>query len=413
MSFKFLKVSSYYRDFLTDYYEKFPEIRSKDYVHQYRHLMGQYFAWSDNYGRLLAEKGLETMEVVANATSMQKAWAVEMGFSPNLTLQEVLIKQIEVFRPEVIYFQDSITYNGRFISELRQRFPFVKLFIGNLCAPFTSAQVTAFKEFDYFTVCSSFFQQQFKRYGIDSVLIPHAFDRRILSRTLKENNFPLSPFIFTGSIFPDEGFHSIRLRVLEQLVNEKIPFSFYGNLPDNSRLGLLKRQASYLTSKTLDNIGLSLVTDKFALIRKGRNHKSLPHNLKISNSLYKIVKPPLFGIDMFKALSNAKIGFNIHGDCAGDYAANMRLYETTGVGACLLTDAKSDLYRYFEPNVEVVSYASAEECVEKVKWLLDNPVQCEAIAKAGQQRTLKEHNFENRVEIFYNELIKRNIKLSR
>lgn len=407
MSFKLLKVSSYYRDFLNDYYKKFPEIKSGDYTEQYQHLMSQYFAWSDNYGRLLAEEGLATMEVVANATSMQKAWAAEKGLLPNLSDQEILMKQIELFRPEVIYFQDSVTYNGRFITELRQRFPFIKLCIGNLCAPFTSAQIVDFKVFDYFTVCSPFFQHQFKKYGIDSVLIPHAFDHRILSKTPNENSFHSSPFIFTGSIFPDEGFHSIRLQVLEKLAKEKIPFSFYGNLPDNSQLGLWKKQASYLTSKFLDSIGLHTITDMFALIRKGRNHEVMPRSLKISSELYEIVQPPLFGIDMFKALSKAQIGFNIHGDCAGDYAANMRLYETTGVGACLLTDAKSDLNRYFTPDVEVATYASAEECIEKVKWLLDNPEKCKAIAKAGQQRTLKEHNFENRVDVFYNELIKR------
>lgn len=407
MSFKLLKVSSYYRDFLNDYYEKYPAIKNQDYAAQHQHLMSQYFAWSDNYGRLLAEKGLETMEVVANATSMQKAWAAEKSFSPNLSMQEVLLKQIEYFRPEVIYFQDSVTFNGRFINQIRQRFSFIKLCIGNLCAPFTSAQIEDFKEFDYFTVCSSFFQLQFKQYGIDSILIPHAFDQRILSKTLNDNHFNSSPFIFTGSIFPDEGFHSIRLQVLEKLAKEKIPFSFYGNLPDNSLLGLWKKQASYLVSKYLDKMRLHDVTDKFTLIRKGRNHEALPQNQKISPALYNIVKPPLFGIDMFKALSKAQIGFNIHGDCAGDYAANMRLYETTGVGACLLTDAKSDLHRYFKPDEEVVTYTSAEECIEKVKWLLDHPDQCKAIAAAGQKRTLKEHNFENRVEMFYKELVRR------
>lgn len=407
MSFKFLKISSYYRDFLHNYYEKKPQIKTKGYAEQHKHLMEQYFAWSDNYGRLLAKKGLETMEVVANATYMQKAWATEMNLPETLSAQEIVVKQIENFQPNVIYFQDSITFNGKFISLLKQQFPFIKLCIGNLCAPFTSLQVTDFKEFDYFTVCSTFFQQQFKKYGIESVLIPHAFDGRILNKIDTENEFPTSPFIFTGSIFPDEGFHSIRLNVLEKLVSEKIPFAFYGNLPDNSSLGLMKRRASYMAAKTLDNIGLSSVTERFALIRKGRNHEVMPRNLKISKTLYKTAQPPIFGLDMFKALSKAQIGFNIHGDCSGDYAANMRLYETTGAGSCLLTDSKSDLHNYFKPDVEVVTYASADECVEKVKWLLNNPDKCKAIAQAGQNRTLKEHNFENRVEVFYKYLVKR------
>lgn len=101
------------------------------------------------------------------------------------------------------------------------------------------------------------------------------------------------------------------------------------------------------------------------------------------------------------------IGFNIHIDCAGDYAANMRLFETTGVGTCLLTDKKSNLSELFKDGEEVITYSSVDDCLDKIKWLLDNPIECRRIARNGQQRTLKDHNFENRVEHFFKELIKR------
>ncbi|SKB79188.1 Spore maturation protein CgeB [Alkalitalea saponilacus] len=381
-------------------------VRIQSHQEQLTHLMNQYFSWSDNYGRLLSAKGLETMEVVANATPLQKAWAAENNLSATLTAEEIILAQIEAFKPEMIYFQDSITFNGSFINQLRRKFPFIKICIGNICAPFTSAQIESFKAFDYFTVCSPFFQQQLRQFGINSVVIPHAFDQRILEKTEKENEWPSVPFIFTGSIIPGDGFHSIRTMVLEQLVRENIPFSFYGNLPDKNRIALLKKQAAYLAATMMDNIGLKIITDCITPIRKGRNHSSFPQQLKVSSKLYKMVKPPLFGLEMFKALSKAEIGFNIHGDCAGDYAANMRLFETTGVGTCLLTDNKSDLKNYFAPDHEIVTYQSAEECIEKVKWLLEHPTELEEIAKRGQQRTLSEHHFENRVDLFYDELIK-------
>ncbi|TCO11018.1 glycosyltransferase family protein [Natronoflexus pectinivorans] len=381
-------------------------IKIQSHREQLQHLMDQCFSWSDNYGRLLAAKGFETMEVVANATPMQKAWAVENNLSSSLSSEEIIMAQIAFFKPEIIYFQDSVTFNGSFIRNLKNRFSFIKVCIGNICAPFTSSQIESFKAFDYFTVCSPFFQQQLRQFGITSVVIPHAFDQRILEKTEKENDWPVVPFIFTGSIIPGDGFHSIRTRVLEQLVQESIPFAFYGNLPDKNRTAIVKKQASYIAASILDNIGLKSLTDYITPIRKGRNHSSFPRQLKLTSKLYKMAKPPLFGLEMFKALSKAEIGFNIHGDCAGDYAANMRLFETTGVGTCLLTDHKSDLKNYFVPDSEIVTYQSAEECVEKVKWLIDHPDKLKEIAKRGQQRTLTEHHFNNRVDLFYDELVK-------
>lgn len=404
---RFLKVSTYYRDFLADYYTRNPNVGNQSYDEQYAHLMGQCFAWSDNYGRLLCEKGFDTMEIVANAQPLQRKWAEEAGLHASLSLTDILLKQIEFFKPEVIYFQDSVSYSGDFVLRLRERLPSLKLCIGNICAPFTTVQLESFKVFDYFTVCSPFFQKNLAQYGIESVIIPHAFDQRVLQHLNENNNYQESKLAFIGSIITDEGFHDLRKQVLHKLISNDIPFTFYGNLPDRSKAALLKKQASFLAAKTFDSIGLSGLTDHFPLIKKGRNHSSLPKAPSIAPELYRIALPPVFGLEMFKALSRAMIGFNIHIDCAGDYAANMRLFETTGAGSCLLTDQKSNLSELFKDGEEIIAYSSSEDCLDKIKWLLDNPEECKRIALNGQQRTLKEHNFENRVELFSKEMIKR------
>ncbi|MGQ1889416.1 glycosyltransferase family protein [Thermophagus sp. OGC60D27] len=401
MALRFLKISSYYRDFLNHYYRQNPLIVSAGYDEQYRHLMDQYFAWSDNYGRILAEKGMETMEIVANASPLQKAWAKENEVSPDLPADSILMQQIRQFRPNVIYFQDSVTYNGSFIKKLKAEHPQLKLCIGNVCAPFSSAQTEAFRAFDYFTVCSPFFQTLLKKYGIPSVNIPHAFDPRILNKIHSDNPYPQTSLAFMGSIFAGEGMHSTRRQILEQLVNEGISFTFYGNLPDRSLIGLLKKQASYLAAHTLDGLGMKGLTDAIAPIRKGRAHDRMPQRLSLSKKLYKMALPPVFGLEMFKALSKAAIGFNNHGDCVGDYAANMRLFETTGVGTCLITDYKSNISDFFKVDDEIVTYRSADECVEKIRWLIHHPEECRQMALRGQQRTLKDHNIASRVELFY------------
>src|ERR1043166_4762805 len=65
---------------------------------------------------------------------------------------------------------------------------------------------------------------------------------------------------------------------------------------------------------------------------------------------------PLFGLEMYQVLFDSLITFNSHGDNSPKKAANMRLYEATGVGTCLLTDWKENLNEFFEPDVEVVTY---------------------------------------------------------
>ncbi len=100
--------------------------------------------------------------------------------------------------------------------------------------------------------------------------------------------------------------------------------------------------------------------------------------------------------------------FNIHGEIAKGCAGNLRLFEATGVGTCLITDWKRNLSELFEPEKEVITYKTKEECIEKIKWLLMNPLETQKIAKAGQARTLKDHTTENRAELIH-ELLKSNL----
>ena len=108
---------------------------------------------------------------------------------------------------------------------------------------------------------------------------------------------------------------------------------------------------------------------------------------------------PVFGMDMFRLLARSKVSLNIHTDISPKSASNMRLFEATGMGACLLTDWKSNLHDLFEPDVEVVTYRSAEECVEKIRWLSDRPEEITRIGEAGRRRTLRSHTFDQRAPL--------------
>ena len=101
--------------------------------------------------------------------------------------------------------------------------------------------------------------------------------------------------------------------------------------------------------------------------------------------------------EMYDLLTKSQVTINRHIDIAENYANNMRLYEATGVGACLLTDAKLNLPCLFEPDFEVVTYTSQAEAVSKLRQLIEQPEAARTIANRGQARTLKHHTYTKRM----------------
>ena len=57
---------------------------------------------------------------------------------------------------------------------------------------------------------------------------------------------------------------------------------------------------------------------------------------------------------MFRILASSRIVLNRHITDARQYANNMRLYEATGVGSLLVTDAKENLADLFRKALETV-----------------------------------------------------------
>jgi len=103
---------------------------------------------------------------------------------------------------------------------------------------------------------------------------------------------------------------------------------------------------------------------------------------------------------MYEVLAGARIALNHHIDVAGRYANNMRLYEATGVGALLLTDWKENLPQLYEPGKEVAVYRNVEECADLMEHYLAREDVRAGVARAGQERTLRDHTYEQRMREF-------------
>jgi spore maturation protein CgeB len=87
---------------------------------------------------------------------------------------------------------------------------------------------------------------------------------------------------------------------------------------------------------------------------------------------------------------------NMHVGIAGNCAGNMRMFEVTGVGSCLLTDNKKNISDLFDIGSEILVYNNVEDCIEKINWLNEHEEERKSIASRGHQKTLKYHTVGNR-----------------
>lgn len=81
---------------------------------------------------------------------------------------------------------------------------------------------------------------------------------------------------------------------------------------------------------------------------------------------------------------------------------NMRCFEVTGSGSFLLTNRIPSLEELFVDGKEIVMYDSLDDMAEKAKYYLSHDDEREAIAKAGYERSMKDHQFSMRVDVILN-----------
>lgn len=76
MNYRFVKVTSFYRNFLRYYYTKNSQLNDNTYSEQYNKLMEEAFGWSNYYQLHLSNLGNEAFEIIANADHLQSTWAI-------------------------------------------------------------------------------------------------------------------------------------------------------------------------------------------------------------------------------------------------------------------------------------------------------------------------------------------------
>lgn len=326
-------------------------------------LLKQKFGTSDSYSFYLGKLGAKAVDIIANDEVLQRQWAKEhllpvssttkfnhlqlLPFIHKFTgrpdwIQKIVLAQIRLYRPDILYVQDISILNPSTLQEAKK---YSKLVVGQIASPLPAN--TLLKSYDLILSSIPQIVDRCSTIGVKSEYFKIGFDPRILEVIGKHKN--IYDVSFVGSFSP---YHHQGTHILERLA-EKFQLNLWGP-------------------------SLAFV--------------------KPNSPLRIAYRGQAWGLEMYRILAQSKIVINRHINIAGKFANNMRLYESTGLGALLITDYKNNLNSLFKIGKEVVAYKNEKDLIKKVRYYLTREKLRRKIAQEGQRRTLSSHSYQIRMK---------------
>lgn len=348
----FLQLFPSYGEYLADFTARFPEAASRDYAGHKQLLIEDGFGIVHMVARYLPSAGLDCDIVFTECEPLQRKWLAERGetlVDPANWRHEIAARQVNAARPDVLYVTEPVFYDRRFLDRLDYR---PRLVMG-----WKAATIPPETDWTGYDLILSNFRLSFE-------IGPKIGARRVETFT---PGFPPS----LAAEFPEEG--------------KTWDVSFLGSISSEHRtrtdyLNHLAR--SQLVRENDFSLGYFLRTAEPDIV---------PVGIAMHN------QGPRWGREMHRILKNSRIALNVGVDHAKGETGNMRMLEATGLGTFLLTEYQDNIRRYFEPGVDVETFASPGELVEKVRHYLQHPEEREAIARRGHARCVEAFSMERSI----------------
>ena len=360
----FLLLMEDYHDSFTNAYRADPTLHFLPYDACAKRLFSRPVYYGDAYVDALTCHGFAAKQVVPLCRPLQFKWArmrntwnpsewatrmpgnsypmqVARQLTDRWVLGRILAKQVAKYHPEFVWLFSGIPVSTRELGIWRSHAEHVILWWS---CPLIDE--FPYSEFDMILTGIPSLASRFEKQGIRAVHLSHAFDPRVLARIpCFENRIPRVAFV--GSLSPS---HMDRISFLDAL-SRRVPLDFYGH-----------------------------------------GEEFLPKDSPMRQSY----RGPAWAEDLYSLYGSYLIVVNKNIDIAEKSASAKRLFEATGMGACVLTESSDDLKKLFVSGEEVVTYSDLEECATKVEDLLRDPWQARNVGRHGQARTLKEHTYQQR-----------------
>ena len=346
-----LILDTVYRDFLFEICKKF-SAANPEFNERQAQIFSSRFGTSDSYSFYLKKIDVEAEEFLCNDPRMLNFFSENLNryfiTRPGYHLAKIFglferlcFNYIKRGRFDIIHCQDIHFFSSKFLYEIKD---YCRLLVGQIAAPLPASY--KLRQFDLLLSSLPNFVDYFLQEGMPSEYFRLGFDKRVLRNFVPtEKKYDV---IFVGGL----GRHHV----------EWIDF--------------LERVAEHCNLKVF-----------------GYGFENIPKN----SILRERHGGTVWGLDMYAKLSASKIALNRHISISGRYANNMRLYEATGMGSLLLTDAKDNLDTLFDVGSQVLSYDHVDDAVAQVQFYLNNWDLGLKIARAGQKRTLNDHGYDARM----------------
>jgi spore maturation protein CgeB len=391
---RILRVTSIAASYLGKFYRAHPGLDRAPYAAQREALDRDAFGWADFWTVALAPLGYEVMDVAVNARALQGAWWREQGIeaSARRDPEAIVLEQARRFQPDVLWFDHG---SEPLLRELRAAVPSVRLVLGWSGSALAGPE--ALRHVDLMLSCAPEAVATYRGRGMRAEQLHHGFDPRVLAR-LHADRPKRWRVAFSGQLLGGGEYHATRERLLSELVGAA-DLAIFSSAAEPDPAGWARIWARRALHGVVRGLRAAGVAERWIrrapLLGRAAAWRGVPAPAA-GPRLRRRLRPAVYGLEMYQTLRDSEVTLNIHADTSPRYASNMRLFEATGVGSCLLTDWKENLGELFEPEREVATYRNGTECLEKIQWLLAHPAEREAIAAAGQRRTLRDHTVARR-----------------
>ena len=295
----------------------------------------------------------------------QRRWAAEHGLPAATSIADILLAQIEDHRTEVFYNLDPMRYGSAFVRRLPAS---VKAAVAWRAAPSPGADFAAYDR----VVCN--FPSILRTYeaaGWKAAYLLPAYDPEMDAYAANEDR-PVD-VLFVGGYTRH---HRQRAAILEAVAKLRNRFRIVFHL-DRSR------------------------ATRWAESPLGRCIPPLAHHRR-PDDIRAVSRDPVFGRELYQALSRARVVLNGAIDMAGEDRGNMRCFEAMGCGALMV----SDRGRYpegMDGGRTMLTYADPTDAVRVIADILRREPDGRAMARDGhievRQRFSKEAQWSAFVDV--------------
>jgi len=322
------------------HYQDNSHLISASYDTQMKEILNQHYGMINSFSYWLNKNGFEAHDLIVNCEYLQKTWAKQNNYEGDLPA--ILLEQLSVHQPEIIYFCDMGTVSKDLINIIKSS-SFNKLIVGQL---YSEIQIDNNLQF-YDIIMSPSFQltEKIKKLNISADNIPFGYEHRIMNSVDYQNRL--------------------------------YPITYIGDLSNHTE-----------HTKNL----IEAIAKKFPILIWGKGIETFHHNSWVR----KRYQGEVSGLKLFSILEQSKITLNFNN--GENHYLNKRIFEATGSGALLITEYDKNLFNYFQIGKEIIHFKQIDECIAFIEFFLSNSKEAMDIARSGQEKTLQNYTYEKNIK---------------